>query len=145
MPIPIDANHILLGRRPASREDAVRTIGELMVAQGEVTARYLDGMLEKEARHGTWITDGVALPHGTNEVKPEIRRSSVVVLQMPEGVDWGNGRTVYLAFGLAGKGDEHLHLLAGLAAVLEKKQLVEKMIHATDAREIIAMLSEARA
>ncbi len=145
MSVPIDANHILLGRQPASREEAVRTIGELMVAAGEVTGRYLDGMLEKEARHGTWITDGVALPHGTNEVKSEVRRSSVVVLQMPEGVDWGNGRTVYLAFGLAGKGDEQMHLLEGLAAVIEKKELVEQMMHTTEARDIIAILSEARA
>ena len=143
MSIPIDANHILLGRHPATREDAVRTIGELMVAAGEVTRGYLDGMLEKEARHGTWITEGVALPHGTNEVKAEVRRSSVVVLQMPKGVDWGNGRTVYLAFGLAGKGNEHLHLLAGLAAVLEKRELVERMTHTTDARDIFAILSEA--
>ena len=145
MSIPIDANHILLGRRPASREDAVRTIGEIMLAAGEVTPRYVDGMLEKEALHGTWITESVALPHGTNEVKSEVLRSSVVVLQMPHGVDWGNGRTVYLAFGLAGKGDEHLHLLAGLAAVLEKKELVEQMIHAKDARQVIAILSEVRA
>jgi mannitol/fructose-specific phosphotransferase system IIA component len=142
MSIPIDANHILLGRQPASREEAVRTIGECMVAAGEVTGRYLEGMIEKEARHGTWLTEGVALPHGTNEVKSEVRRSSVVVLQMPKGVDWGNGRTVYLAFGLAGKGDEHLHLLAGLAAVLEKKELVERMMRTTDARDIIAVLSE---
>ena len=144
MPVPIDAGHILLGRQPASREEAVRTIGELMVAAGDVTGRYLDGMLEKEARHGTWITDGVALPHGTNDVKSEVRRSSVVVLQMPKGVDWGNGRTVYLAFGLAGKGDEHLHLLANLAAVLERKELVEQMMHTTDADDVIAILSEAR-
>jgi PTS system mannitol-specific IIA component len=145
MSIPIDANHILLGCHPASREEAVRTIGDLMVAAGEVTRRYLDGMLEKEALHGTWLTHGVALPHGTNEVKAEVRRSSVVVLQMPKGVDWGNGRTVYLAFGLAGKGDEHLHLLASLAAVLEDKKLVEQMMHTTDACEIVAILSEERA
>jgi PTS system mannitol-specific IIA component len=141
MPVPIEASHVLLGREPASREDAVRTIGELMLDAGEVTPRYVEGMLEKEARHGTWLTDGVALPHGTNEVKAEIRRSSVVVLQMPKGLDWG-GKIVYLAFGLAGKGDnEHLHLLSGLAAVLQKRELVERMSHTADAREIVAILS----
>ncbi len=145
MPVPIDANHILLGRRPASREEAVRAIGKVMVAAGEVTARYVEGMIEKEALHGTWITDGVALPHGTNEVKSEIRKSSVVVLQMPEGVEWGGGRMVYLAFGLAGKGDEHLHLLAGLAAVLERREMVERMIQATNAEDVIAILTEASA
>lgn len=143
MPVPIDATHILLGRRPASREEAVRAIGEAMVAAGEVTARYVEGMIQKETLHGTWITEGVALPHGTNEVKSEIRKSSVVVLQMPEGVEWGGGRMVYLALGLAGRGEEHLHLLAGLAAVLENRELVERMIHATNAQDVIAILGQA--
>jgi len=146
MPVPIDASHVLLGRAPASREEAVRTIGECMIAWGEVTPRYLEGMLEKEARHGTWLTEGVALPHGTSEVKAEIRRSSVVVLQMPTGVDWGNGRTVYLAFGVASQGDnEHLRLLSCLAAVLLRRELVERMIHATDPHEVVAILSEEEA
>ena len=146
MPVPIEANHVLLGREPASREEAVRIIGELMIAAGEVTPQYLAGMLEKEATQGTWITDGVALPHGTNQVKPEIRRSSVVLLQMPKGVDWGGGRTVYLAFGLAANGDrEHLRLLSGLAAVLERRELVDSLIAATDAAEVIAILAGAEA
>lgn len=142
MPVAIDPSHVLLGRAPADREEAVRIIGELMIAWGEVTPRYLEGMLDKEARHGTWLTEGIALPHGANEVKGEILRSSVVVLQMPNGVEWGNGRLVYLAFGVAGKGDrEHLRLLSGLAAVLERRELVERMMKTSDAREVVALLS----
>jgi len=141
MPIAADVIHVLLGREPASREDAIGMIGEFMVARGDVTRRYVEGMWEKEARHGTWLTEGVALPHGTGEVKGEIRRSSLVVLQMPKGVDWG-GKTVYLAFGVAGRGDnEHLRLLSSLAAVLVSKELVERMIHATDPQEVMAILS----
>jgi mannitol/fructose-specific phosphotransferase system IIA component len=141
VPLPIDASHVLLGREPAGREDAIRIIGELMIARGEVTLRYLEGMLEKEARHGTWLTDGVALPHGTNEVKSEVRAASLVVLQMPKGVDWG-GKTVYLAFGVASPGDnEHLRLLSALAAVLMRRELVERMIQATDPQEIVAILA----
>ena len=141
MPLPIDASHVLLGREPASREEAVRIIGEFMIASGEVTPRYLQGMLEKEARHGTWLTDGIALPHGASEVKGEIRRTSLVVLQMPQGVDWG-GKTVYLAFGVASQGDnEHLRLLSALAAVLLRRELVERMIRATDPHEVVAILS----
>ncbi len=141
MPLPIDSSHVLLGREPASREDAIRIIGEFMIARGEVTPRYLEGMFEKEARHGTWLTDGVALPHGTSEVKAEIRRTSLVVLQMPKGVDWG-GKTVYLAFGVASQGDnEHLRLLSALAAVLLRSELVERMMRATDPHEVVAILS----
>ena len=141
MPVPLDASHVLLGRSPGSREEAVRIIGEFMIACGEVTPRYLEGMLEKEARHGTWLTDGVALPHGTREVKAEIQRTSVVILQMPDGVDWG-GKTVYLAFGVASQGDnEHLRVLSALAAVLLRRELVERMIRSTDPHEVAAILS----
>jgi mannitol/fructose-specific phosphotransferase system IIA component len=84
MPVPIEASHVLLGREPATREEAVRTIGELMIACGEVTPRYLEGMLDKEARHGTWLTEGIALPHGANEVKAEILRSSVWFCKCPK-------------------------------------------------------------
>jgi hypothetical protein len=40
----------------------VRIIGEFMIASGEATPYHLDGRLEKEPRHGTWITEDVALP-----------------------------------------------------------------------------------
>lgn len=141
MPLSIDASHVLIARQPASREDAVRMIGEFMIARGEVTPRYLEGMLEKEARPGTWLTDGVALPHGTDAVKSEVRAASLVVLQMPKGVDWG-GKTVYLAFGVAGTDDnEHLRLLSALAGVLMRRDLVERMILASDRQEVVTILT----
>jgi len=59
--VSIDARHVLPGREPASREEAVRIIGEFMIASGEATPYHLDGRLEKEPRHGTWITEDVAL------------------------------------------------------------------------------------
>jgi mannitol/fructose-specific phosphotransferase system IIA component len=146
MSISLDTQHVLLGREYRSKQDAIREIGGCMVAFGEVTARYAQGMLEKEEHCSTWITEGVALPHGTNAVKDEILRDSVVVAQIPKGVDWGGGKLVYLAIGLAGKGSQqHLKLLSGLAAVLQHKDKVDKLMQTRDAAEVVAILTDSEA
>ncbi len=142
MSISLDAQHVLLGREHPSKQDVIREIGDRMVAFGEVTPRYARAMLEKEEQSSTWITEGVALPHGTNAVKDEILQDSVVVAQMPKGVDWGGGNLVYLAIGLAGKGSQqHLKLLSGLAAVLQHRDKVDKLMQTHDAAEVVAILT----
>jgi PTS system mannitol-specific IIA component len=99
-------------------------------------------MLEKEDQYSTWITEGVALPHGTNQVKSEVLRNSVVVAQIPDGVEWGNGKTVHVAIGLAGTGNEvHLKLLAALAGVLQHRANVERLRWSESEEEVIGMLT----
>jgi mannitol/fructose-specific phosphotransferase system IIA component len=143
MSISLDAQHVLLGREHRSKKDVIREIGDRMVAFGEVTPRYAEGMLEKEEQSSTWITEGVALPHGTNAVKDEILQDSVVVAQIPKGVDWGGGKLVYLAIGLAGKGSQqHLKLLSGLAAVLQHREKVDKLMQTHDTGEVVAILTD---
>ena len=140
MTISLDADHILLGQAYSTKQEVIQTIGEIMVAHGEVTRRYVEGMLQKEAILSTWVTEGVALPHGTNEVKNEVVKSSVVLIQIPQGIDWGAGRTVRLVFGLAGKGDEHVKLLTGIARVLQDAGSVAKLGSARDKDEVVRIL-----
>ena len=142
MPCAISTDHILLGREVASKVDVLRVIGEVLLAAGDVTERYVLGMFQKEAQYGTWMTDGIAMPHGTNEVKSEVLRNSIVLVQLPDGVDWGKGRMVGLAIGLAGKGDEqHMELLASLAGVLQQQELVERLVTSQNKDEIIEILT----
>ena len=139
----LSANHILLNQKLASKPDVLRVIGDVLLASGDVTERYVLGMFQKEAQYGTWMTDGIAMPHGTNEVKSEVLRNSIVLVQLPDGVDWGKGRMVGLAIGLAGKGDEqHMELLASLAAVLQQQELVERLSTTQDKNEIIEILTQ---
>jgi mannitol/fructose-specific phosphotransferase system IIA component len=140
MRLPLEAHHVLLNRRPATKEDVIREIGEVLLASGAVTPRYVAGMFEKEKQYSTWLTDGVALPHGTSEVKREVLRSAVVVAQIPGGVDWGGGNIVHVAFGVAGKGDEHLALLATIAAALEDERTVGRLRSSATEQEVIRIL-----
>jgi len=142
VPLSIKPDHVLLNRKFASKQEVIRAIGEIMVRCGEVTPRYVLGMLEKEDQYSTWITEGVALPHGTNQVKSEVLRNSVVVAQIPDGVEWGNGKTVHVAIGLAGTGNEaHLKLLAALAGVLQHRANVERLRWSESEEEVIGMLT----
>jgi mannitol/fructose-specific phosphotransferase system IIA component len=141
MPIELDTGHILLGCGSSSRDEVIRAIGSVMLQFEEVTPRYVEGMIEKEQQYSTWVTEGVALPHGTSAVKGEVLRSSVVVAQIPQGVDWG-GKVVRLAIGLAGKGDEqHLKLLSALAEVLQDSDAVSALSSAKDKNEMVRLLA----
>jgi len=112
-----------------------------MVRRGDVTPRYVAGMLEKERQFNTCITDGVALPHGTAAVRNEVIRDSVVFVQFPDGIDWGEGKTVYLALGFGGAGDQqHLDLLASIAEILQRSEAVARLRAARDEEEVISIL-----
>lgn len=133
--------HVLLGRRYASKAEVLRAIGEVMLASGAVNPRYVEGMFEKEARFSTWVTDDVALPHGTSEVKREVLRDCMVLVQMPDGIEWGGGRRVRLAIGFAGRGDDrHVRLLKVLATVLQSTEELARLRETSDVAEAMRIL-----
>ena len=142
MSFSLPSDHVLLNREFGSKRDVIQVIGDVMVRSGEVSPGYARAMFEKEDQYSTWITEGVALPHGTNRAKKEVLRNSIVFVQIPKGVDWGRGKTVYLAIGLAGTGDEqHLQLLAELAGVLERPETIERLRSSTSSEEVVGMLT----
>lgn len=140
--VPLDADHVLLNQEFSSKRDVIQAIGSIMVACGEVTPRYVEGMFRKEEMFSTWITEGVALPHGTNDVKSEVARNSVVVVQIPKGIHWGQGKIVHLAIGFAGRGDdEHVRLMTAIARILQDKTLMSRLRIAGDEAEVVRLLS----
>ena len=78
---------------------------------------------------------GFAIPHGVNEAKKEIKESGIVILQFPNGVEYGDS-TVYLVIGIAGKDNEHLDILSKIAISLDD-ELVEKLKNSTDVNDFL--------
>ena len=70
----------------------------------------------------------VAIPHGTDEAKSEVKESGIAIIQVPEGVDFGDGNIVKLIFGIAGKGNEHLDILSNIAIVVSEEENVEEIV-----------------
>ncbi len=122
----INKHGIKLNQKPVSKEDAIRAAGELLVKQGCVDEAYVDAMLEREKLVSTYMGMGLAIPHGTSEVKDTVKKTGIVLVQYPDGVDFGDEKA-QLVFGIAGIGDEHLDLLAKICEAVEDEAVLEKM------------------
>ena len=68
----------------------------------------------------------LALPHGVEEAKKEIKASGIAVMIFPEGTEWGNEKAK-IVVGIAGVGEEHLQILSILADKVLEEGNVEKL------------------
>lgn len=136
----IDENGIKLNQSPVAKEDAIRAAGELLVKQGCVDEAYVEAMIEREKLVSTYMGMGLAIPHGTSEAKGSVKKTGIVLVQYPEGVDFGQEKA-QLVFGIAGIGDEHLDLLSKICEALEDEEVLEKMKTTDDIAWILEQLS----
>ena len=101
---------IRLGLTATDKTDAITQCGSLLVAVGAVTQPYADAMFEREHQVPTYLGEGVAIPHGTNESREHIQRTCLGFLQFPGGVDW-DGERVFVCIPIASRGEEHVEVL----------------------------------
>lgn len=136
----IIADGIKLGQEPVTKEEAIQAAGELLAKLGYVDESYVDAMQEREKLVTTYMGMGVAIPHGTTQAKGTVKKTGIVLLQYPEGVDFGSEKA-QLVFGIAGIGDEHLDLLSKLCTLLEDEALLETLKTTDDVEWVLEQLS----
>ena len=136
----LERKNIVLNCAPVTPEEAIKACGRLMVASGYVDEAYIQGMLDREASFSVAIGSHVAIPHGTNDVKPLIKRTGVVVMTYPEGIDW-NGDKVKLVVGIAAKGEEHLEVLGRIVAIASTDEDTDKLVASADAEKLFKNLN----
>lgn len=136
----IISDGIKLGQKPVTKEEAIQAAGELLVKLGYVDESYVDAMQEREKLVSTYMGMGVAIPHGTTQAKGTVKKTGIVFLQYPEGVDFGSEKA-QLVFGIAGIGDEHLDLLSKLCNLLEDPALLETLKTTDDVEWVLEQLS----
>lgn len=136
----IVADGIRLGQKPVTKEEAIQAAGELLVKLGYVDESYVEAMQERERLVSTYMGMGVAIPHGTTQAKGTVKKTGIVFLQYPEGVDFGVEKA-QLVFGIAGIGDEHLDLLGKLCTLLEDPALLETLKTTDDVDWVLEQLS----
>lgn len=117
---------IRLGLSAADKWDAIRQCGAVLAELGAVEPGYPQTMLERERSVSTYIGEGVAIPHGTDASRALVRRTTLGVLQFPDGVDW-NGNPVRICVAIAARGDEHMAVLSALAQILSNPQQAEQL------------------
>lgn len=125
-----------------NKEEAIRKTGQILVDKGYVDASYIDKMLEREVLTSTYMGNFVAIPHGTEDAKAMVNHSGLSIVQVPDGVDFGNGNIVKVLIGIAGKGDEHLEILSQIAIVCSEEENINKIVEAKTASEILNLFNE---
>ena len=123
-----------------SKEEAIKRAGELLVASELVESSYIEKMLDRETLTTTYIGSGVAIPHGTKESKAFVKKTGIVFLQYPEGVDFLNGNIAYLVIGIAALGDEHMDILMNIADAVGDEDTLKALIHEKDPHKIYNLL-----
>ena len=137
----LSRDSIRLGLTAADKDDAIRQCGTALLEAGAIQAPYAEAMFAREKEVSTYLGEGFAIPHGTNESRQWINRAALGFLQFPDGVDWG-GETVYVAIPIASNSDEHVGILGALAEVLMDPDAAEKLRTTTSVDEIISLLSD---
>ncbi|GGE24516.1 mannitol-specific phosphotransferase enzyme IIA component [Marinithermofilum abyssi] len=139
----LNENTVLLNAHANNKEEAIRLAGRLLVEGGYVKPSYIEKMLEREQSLTTYIGNAVAIPHGTEEAKQLILQSGISIVQLPEGVDYGDGQTAHIVIGIAGKGDEHMDILSKIALIVSDEQNVTRLVEAASKKELLSIFEGA--
>jgi PTS system mannitol-specific IIA component len=137
----LDRANVVAAGDATTREDAIREAGELLVRAGAVLPGYVDSMAQREATVSTFMGNGLAIPHGTNESKDEIVRSALSFIRYSSPLDWG-GEEVRFVVGIAGRNNEHLDILSKIAILFSEEDDVQQLIDAPDADTLFALLGD---
>ena len=132
---------IVLDGTATDSASGIDEAGALLVAAGAVDEGYVTAMHDREATVSTFMGNGLAIPHGTNEAKSSITRSAMSFVRYPGGIDW-NGNPTTFVIGIAGVGNEHLELLQKVAMTFSDPAQVKRLEDATTTDEILEILGD---
>ena len=130
---------VRLGVTAKDRTHAIQQAGEVLVEIRAVETPYVEAMHEREKVLSSYVGKEFALPHGTDQSRVHVKRSAVVFLQVPDGVDW-EGDNVRACIAIAAQSNEHTDVMARLAGVLlnaDKAELLRSTTNPDDVLEIL--------
>jgi len=140
--LTVSPQQIILQAQAATKDEVLALIAEKMSALGLVSGDYLEPLKAREAAVSTYLINGVAIPHGTNEAKDQVLKTGVCIVQVPQGVVWNDkGDVARLIVGIAAKGTDHLGLLQRLTEVVMDADLASQLATTTDKADILPALN----
>lgn len=134
----LEKKNIFLNQEPDDKENVIRRIGAIFSSQGYTDESYTQAMLDKEQIFNTYMGNFVALPHGIEEAKKDIKKTGIVLITVPEGQDWGANEKAKIIIGIAAVGNEHLEVLSKIALSFSDAEGINRLL-AMSAEEISAM------
>ncbi|WP_017729353.1 PTS sugar transporter subunit IIA [Halalkalibacterium ligniniphilum] len=134
-------SNINVAGKATTKEEAIREAGQILVDKGYVEEVYIEKMLEREQLTSTFMGNMLAIPHGTEDAKENVKSSGISVTLYPQAINW-DGNDVRLVIGIAGKGNEHLEILSKIAIACSEEENVRTLLNASSAQEVLAFFSE---
>ncbi len=126
---------IYTGLSSTDKWQAICLAGEKLLQKGCIEEPYIEAMVEREKVVTTYLGEGVAIPHGVGAAKGYVKKTGLVVLQYPDGIDFEGGKA-HLLIGIAALEDAHLPILAGVANIMMQEELIQKLLLSTDPKFI---------
>ncbi len=136
----LSADAVRLGLTAEDKDDALRQCGAVLVEIGAAGPEYADAIIEREQSVSTYMGEGVAIPHGTDDSRAHIKRAALAFLQFPDGVDW-NGQHCTVCIAIASRSDEHIGILQALAMVLSDPDKAARLRSTNDVNEVLELLA----
>ena len=126
---------IFTGLPSTDKWQAICLAGEKLLQKGCIEEPYIAAMAEREKVVTTYLGQGVAIPHGVGAARGFVKKTGLIVLQYPDGIEF-NGEKAHLLIGIAALEDEHLPILAGVANIMMQEDVLEKLLLSTDPKFI---------
>lgn len=136
----LSEDNIILGASYPDKWEAIRACGKILLEQGYIREEYIEDMMERERLDSVYVGNHIAIPHGIANSEKNILHSGISVIQLAEGVDFGEEKA-YLMFGIAGKDGTHIDLLSKIAVACMEESNIQKMRKARNKKEIIEILN----
>ena len=136
----INKNLVKLNENFVSKEEAIEFCGKLLVEGGYVTPDYVPAMIQRNEELSVYMGNFIAIPHGTDAAKKEVKKSGITIVQVPRGVDFGtedDPKVATVLFGIAGVGNEHLDLIQKISIFCADVDNVVKLADAQSKDEIV--------
>lgn len=140
--LSLEPQQILLKQSLNTKEEVLTLLSDTMQTMGFVAGDYTGALADREAKVSTYLINGVAIPHGTNEAKAQVQKTGLVVVQIPQGVIWNeNGDKAHFIVGIAANGDEHLSVLQQLTQVVMDEPKAKHLGTDANVQEIVQALN----
>ncbi len=143
----LDYGRILLNAAPASKEEAIDRLTEVMAAGGTLRdkERYRRQVYLREKEGTTGIGEGVAIPHGKSDA---VKAPALAAMTVKDGVDFQalDNEPVYLIFLIAAPDtgeNVHLEVLSRLSVLLMQEDFVINLRRAKSAQEFLDVIDRA--
>lgn len=143
----IDKRSVSLDASPASKNEALDTIIDLMCRSGKITDReaYRQKVYAREEESTTGIGEGIAIPHGKCDA---VKAPGLAAMVVKNGVDFDSldGEPAELFFLIAAPNTEdnvHLDVLSKLSMMLMDEDFSNSLKNAKTVDEFLSIIDKA--